>query len=175
MIELSTFLWVMALLFAIIGFGRGWTKEVIALTGIVLGLFILEQFNEGFIQPFTSGAEPDQQFFFKAGVLLLMTFFGYQTPDRLGKSGGKKSRSENLQERLLGAMVGGFNGYLVFGSMWYYMRQASYPLSPFISAPLVATGSAAMELQLPLDWLLAGNLLTLLLVVLFLFVIIVLI
>ena len=46
MIQLSTFLWGMVLLFALIGFSRGWTKEVIALTGIVLALFTLEQFKE---------------------------------------------------------------------------------------------------------------------------------
>jgi hypothetical protein len=55
------------------------------------------------------------------------------------------------------------------------MRELNYPLSPNIPAPFVGTASQTMAANLPLDWLLEGNLLTLLVVILFLFVIIVLI
>ena len=80
-----------------------------------------------------------------------------------------------MQEGLLGSAIGGLNAYLLFGSLWYYMRDLGYPLAPNIPEPFVGTASAAMQLNLPLDWLLEGNLLTLLVVVLFLFVIVVLI
>jgi len=72
-------------------------------------------------------------------------------------------------------VLGAFNGYLVVGSLWYYMRVLGYPLAPNIPAPYPGTVSDAMQYSLPLDWLLEGNLLTLLVVILFLFVIIVLI
>ncbi len=176
MIQLSTCLWGMVGLFAIIGFSRGWTKEVIALTGIVLALFTLNQFNDVFIAPLTAGAEPEQQFFLYSGILLLITFFAYQTPQRFEKRTVRSRRMrEGIQEGLLGGMIGAFNGYLVFGSLWFYMRELGYPLSPYIPAPYAGTASAAMQNQLPLDWLLEGNLLTLLVVILFLFVVIVLI
>jgi hypothetical protein len=177
MIQLSTVLWGMVILFAIIGFSRGWTKEIIALTGVVLALFTLEQFKDVFLAPLTAGAQPAQQLYLYGGILLLITFFAYQTPDRFQQQTKKsrRSRGGNLQESLLGAMIGGFNGYLVFGSLWYYMRDLGYPLAPNIPEPFVGTASAAMQLNLPLDWLLEGNLLTLLVVVLFLFVIVVLI
>ncbi len=45
MIELSALLWVMAIFFAIIGFLRGWTKEIVSTAGIILGLFALFQFD----------------------------------------------------------------------------------------------------------------------------------
>ena len=177
MIQLYAFLWGMIILFALVGFVRGWTKEIIALTGVVLALFTLEQFKDVFLLPLTEGAEPAQQLYLYGGILLLITFFAYQTPERFEKRASSRSRRvrESFQESLLGAMIGGFNGYLVFGSLWYYMRILDYPLAPDIPPPLAGTISATMQNQLPLDWLLEGNLLTLLLVVLFLFVIIVLI
>ena len=55
------------------------------------------------------------------------------------------------------------------------MDNLGYPLSPYVIAPPAGSSSAAMVNQLPLVWLLEGNLLTMMVVVLFLFVIIVLI
>lgn len=177
MIQLATVLYGAIALFAIVGFSRGWTKEVIALTGIMLALFSLEQFRDVFLKRLTAGAEPAQEFYLKAAILLVITFFAYQTPARFqkGTKSKKKMREGGLQESLLGALIGGVNGYLVFGSLWYYMRQLGYPLSPNIAAPYVSTASDAMQLELPLDLLLVDNLLALLVVVLFLFVIVVLI
>lgn len=176
MIQLSIFLWGMVALFGLIGFVRGWTKEIIALTGVVLALFTLEQFDEAFLQTLTAGAEPSQQFYLFSGILMLITFFAYQTPERFEKRVARnKKLREGLQEGLLGAMIGAINGYLIFGGLWYYMRNLGYPLAPNIPPPLAGTASAAMETNLPLDWLLAGNLLTILVVALFLFIIVVLI
>ncbi len=176
MIQLSTVLWGMVVMFGLIGFSRGWTKEVIALTGIVLALFTLEQFKDVFLAPLTAGAEPSQQFFLYGGILLIITFFAYQTPQRFEKRTARSQRMrEGIQEGLLGGLIGAFNGYLVFGSLWFYLRDLNYPLAPFVPSPFAGTASAAMQTQLPLDWLLEGNLLTLLVVVLFLFVIVVLI
>ena len=45
MIQLSAVMWTMAIFFAIIGFLRGWNREVIATAGIILGLFALFQFD----------------------------------------------------------------------------------------------------------------------------------
>jgi hypothetical protein len=166
----------MTALFAFIGFMRGWTKEIIAMTGVVLALFTLEQFSDVFLAPLTQGADPAQQFYLYAGILVLISFFAYQTPDRFEKRTQRsKKMREGLQEGILGAVIGGFNGYLIFGSLWYYMRDLGYPLTPNMVAPLAGTAAEAMQSTLPLDWLLGGNLLTLLVVVLFLFVIVVLI
>ncbi len=176
MIQLSTFLWGMTVMFGVVGFVRGWTKEIIALTGIVLALFSLEQFRDVLLAPLTEGADPAQKFYLYAGILLLITFFSYQTPDRFEKR-TQRSRQlrEGLQEGILGGVIGAFNGYLIFGSLWYYMRILGYPLAPNIPAPYAGTAAEALQSTLPLDWLLGGNLLTLMVVVLFLFVIVVLI
>lgn len=174
MIQLSSFLWGMVALFAFVGFVRGSNKEIIGLTGIVLALFVLEQFRDVLLSPLVAGAAPDQQFYLYAGVLLVITFFAYQTPERFSAMERRKGAREGLQEGLLGSTIGALNAYLLFGSLWFYMDNLGYPLSPYITAPPLGSASAAMVNQLPLVWLLEGNLLTLMVIVLFLFVLVVL-
>ncbi len=165
----------MVILFAVIGYVRGSAKEIIALAGIVLSLFVLEQFRDVLLSPLVAGAGLEQQFYLYAGILLMITFFAYQTPERFERVQRTRGTREGLQEGLLGALLGGFNAYLLFGSLWFYMDNLLYPLSPDVMAPPLGSASAAMVQQLPLVWLLEGNLLTLLVVVLFLFVLIVLV
>src|SRR5689334_12159595 len=175
MIQLSTFLWAMIVIFAVVGFLRGWTKEIVATAGIILALFTLYQFQSILIQPLTQGASPEQVVYLYSGILLLITFFAYQTPgtaSRMSEGRMWSGRREGLQERLLGAIVGGINGYLVFGSIWYFLDAMAYPFSPYIIAPAPGSASAAMVGSLPLIFLVQGNLLTILVIVLFLFVII---
>ncbi len=174
MIQLSSFLWGMVALFAFVGFVRGSNKEIIGLTGIVLALFILEQFRDVLLSPLVAGARPDQQLYLYAGILLVVTFFAYQTPERFAAMERRKGAREGLQEGLLGGTIGALNAYLLFGSLWFYMDSLGYPLSPYITAPPLDSASAAMVNQLPLVWLLEGNLLTLMVIVLFLFVLVVL-
>ncbi|MCC7451260.1 MAG: CvpA family protein [Anaerolineae bacterium] len=175
MMQLSTYLWSMIAVFAIIGFLRGWTKEIVATAGIILALFTEWQFTAILLQPLTQGASPEQIFYLYSGILLIITFFAYQTPGtaaRLSEGRMWGARREGLQERLLGLIVGGINGYLIFGSVWYYLDVTQYPFPPFITAPVPGSASAAMVGSLPLIFLVQGNLLTILVVVLFLFVII---
>jgi hypothetical protein len=175
MIQLATFLWGMIVLFAVIGFGRGSTKEMLSLSGIVLALFILEQFRDVLLSPLIASVPLSQQFYMIAGILLAVALFAYQTPDSFSKRERSKDVREGLQEGLLGSAIGALNAYLLFGSLWYYMDNLGYPLSPFIMAPPLDSASAAFVNRLPLVWLLEGNLLTLMVVVMFLFVIIVLV
>jgi hypothetical protein len=58
-------------------------------------------------------------------LLVLLGFFGYQTP-RLRALQEKLTR-ERLEEVLLGLVLGALNGYLLVGSLWYYLHQSGYP------------------------------------------------
>lgn len=176
MIQFASFLWVMVVLFAIIGFVRGSLKEIIAMAGIVLGIFILEQLRDVLVSPLVASAELDQQFYLYAGILLAAALFAYETPERIERIARRSgSGRDNLQESLLGALLGGFNAYMLFGALWYYLDNLSYPLWPNVIAPPAGSGSALMVNQLPLVWLIEGNLLTLMIILLFLFVMIVLV
>ncbi len=177
MMQLSSVLWIFTILFGVVGFLRGWTKEIVATAGVVLALFIEQQFSGVVLDPLTAGAGPEQRFYLYAGILVVVTFFGYQTPthaSRLSEGRLWSSRREGLQERLLGTVIGAFNGYLIVGSLWYYLDALQYPFSPYFIAPAVNSPSAAIVASnvLPLTWLVQGNLLTVAVIVLFLFVII---
>ncbi|MFQ3536731.1 MAG: CvpA family protein [Aggregatilineales bacterium] len=174
MVQLSTILWTLIVLFAIVGALRGWTRELIATAGIILALFATWQFDAVLIQPLTRGATPEQIFFLYSGILVVISFFAYQTPNSwvARKQQAISDRRQGLQERLLGGVLGGINGYLIFGTIWYYLDRTGYPFAPFIFAPTPGSASAAMVESLPLIFLVQGNLLTVLVVVLFLFVLI---
>ncbi len=47
---------------------------------------------------------------------------------------------ERFQDALLGLFLGALNGYIIFGSLWYYLDSAGYPF-PVITAPDM-TGTA---------------------------------
>lgn len=174
MVQLATILWTLIVLFAIVGAMRGWTRELISVAGIILALFATWQFDAVLIQPLTRGATPEQIFFLYTGILVVITFFAYQTPTNLISRRQQTivDRRQGLQERLLGFVLGGVNGYLIFGTIWYYLDRTGYPFAPFIFAPSPDSASAAMVQSLPLIFLVQGNLLTILVVVLFLFVLI---
>ncbi len=174
MVQLATILWTLIVLFAIVGAMRGWTRELISVAGIILALFATWQFDAILIQPLTRGATPEQIFFLYTGILVVITFFAYQTPTNLisRRQQAALDQRQGLQERLLGFVLGGVNGYLIFGTIWYYLDRTGYPFAPFIFAPSPDSASAAMVQSLPLIFLVQGNLLTILVVVLFLFVLI---
>jgi len=90
------------------------------------------------VQPFSSIDSANQviyrrQFWYRTGMLILLVFFGYQTP-KIARLGGSVRR-EKLQDTLLGFVVGAFNGYLIIGTIWSYMHSAHYPFEPYIIAP----------------------------------------
>lgn len=174
MIQLSSFLWMMIFVFAVIGYMRGWTKELIATAGIVLALFALKQFESLLIDPLTDGRQAPK-FYLQGIILLILAFFAYQTPpERFARGGSVRNARETLQDGILGALVGAANGYLLIGSLWWYMDNLEYPLSPYITPVAPGSPSAEMVGALPLSWMLSadGGLLALVMIALFVFVIV---
>ena len=154
MMQLWVFLALMIGMFAAIGFMRGYTKELVATAGLVLALFTLKQFELLLIDPLTGGKQVSK-FYLQATILLTMAFFSYQTPTQ---TFAKLPDRKGFQDGVLGLLVGAFNGYLLFGSLWWYMDTLEYPFSPNIIAPLdPASTSAKMVDILPLTWMLSGD------------------
>jgi hypothetical protein len=178
-IQLSTVMLMMAAFFAFIGFLRGWNRELIATAGIILGLFALFQFDNIVRGVILQGVSRDQVFLVQAIIFIVIVFFSYQTR-ALGRGPGSPPGGgrDNLQESVLGAIVGFLNGYLIWGSLWYFMDINEYPLAPSIVAPSPGSPSDQARELLPLVILGGGvngngDLLALAVIVLFLFVLIV--
>jgi colicin V production protein len=182
MIQLSALLWASAIVFGVIGFMRGLSKEMISLSGVILALFALFQFDSLLRKVLLANVPPEQQFLVQTAIFLGIVFFAYQTR-ALGKripganAPPPAEGRDNLQSTILGAVVGFVNGYLIWGSIWYFMDINGYPLTPFVAAPPQGSPSAQIIASLPL-YLLAGgpggdgNLLALMVIILFIFVLI---
>jgi hypothetical protein len=167
---------VMSLFFAIIGFLRGWNRELIATAGVILGLFALFQFDNLIRGVLLAGVARDQVFLVQSSLFIVIVFFAYQTR-ALGDNDDREGR-DSLQESVLGAIVGFLNGYLIWGSLWYFMDINEYPLAPSIIAPAPGSPSDQARDLLPLVILGGGvdgtgDLLAVAVIVLFLFVLIV--
>jgi len=136
MVTLDFFFYFMIVLFAVIGSMRGWGKELLVAFSVILAIFIVsivESLVPSLIDEVTRSGE-QAYFWIRSGLLFLLVFFGYQTPN-IPKLGGARFARERLQDVLLGAILGAFNGFLVIGTLWYYMDSAGYPFQPKITPP----------------------------------------
>jgi uncharacterized membrane protein required for colicin V production len=144
MIGLGVLFWLLVLLFAVIGFMRGWAKELLVTVALILALFIISVL-EGFL-PFIRDvlvpAHTPPIFWMRIGILISLVFFGYQTPNISKLATNNRFAREKLQDILLGTLLGAINGYLIWGTIWFYLIDVNY-FPPIITAP--AEGSAALE------------------------------
>lgn len=180
MLELVTLMWVSVACFAFVGLQRGWTKEIIAMAGITLGLFALHQFDAALRQQLLAPFAAGQKFLFQVGIFLLIAFFAYQTRALIGSDAREATSGDGrdpAQSRVLGGIVGAANGYLLSGSIWYFMHINDYPLSPYLEAPADGSLSFHSISNLPLYVLAggpgsSGDLLSLMVIVLFVVVLV---
>ena len=122
---------------------------------MIVAIFVVTVI-EKFI-PFTRDAlTPGTSFTVRISVLALMTFFGYQGPNLPRVIDSGKFIRDRFQDVLLGAFLGAINGYMIFGTAWFYLIEADYPFD-WITAPdsLTEAGKNAVQLieLLPPQWL----------------------
>lgn len=156
MVTLNFFFFFLILLFGIIGAMRGWAKELLVTFSVILGIFIinvLERYVPAIYQ--TIAGEGTAQFWLRALIVIILVFFGYQTPN-IQRLAGNRFVREKFQDSLLGFFLGAFNGYLIAGTLWLFMHNAGYPF-PYITPPIAGTpqGDAALRILawLPPRWL----------------------
>jgi len=150
MISINVVFWIMVILFALIGGMRGWAREILVTFAVILGQFILtvlERFVP-FVRDTLPVEAPTSLFWLRIIIVLVLVFFGYQTPNipRIAASG--RFVRERLQDLLLGFFLGAVNGFLIWGTVWFYMNDAGYPFS-IVSAPDPAStfGQEALRLM----------------------------
>jgi hypothetical protein len=163
------YLWIiLTLFFAVIGVVRGFLKELgvtIVLIATLFGLDrlipLLEQLiRDGTLQgiglkPFTN-TPTDQPvnllllIIFQA-LLLVAVFIAYQG-ETLAYEGNNPKFPVGA---LLGALVGGVNGYLITGTVWWILDHYQYPLpSTIIQLPLTPFAAGFVKNGLlPMDLL----------------------
>ncbi len=138
MVSLNILFWMMVILFGLIGSMRGWAKELLVSFGVILSAFlitILERWVP-FINKTITFEGGAAQFWMRTIILLAVIFFAYQTPNLAKLAGSNRFARERLQDTLLGLFLGAVNGYLVFGSIWYWLDFAKYPFPNIVAPPM---------------------------------------
>ena len=145
MLSLNFAFWLLVVLFGMIGLMRGWAKELLVSFSVVLAL-AFNRLLERYV-PLVNSLPQDGTAIFWIRIVIVVTlvFFGYQTVG-LPRFASKATR-EKLQDSLLGFIIGALNGYLIIGTVWFYLAQAKYPFE-YITAPVAGTpmGDAALRL-----------------------------
>ena len=176
MISLQFIFFFMIIFFATIGYMRGWQREVISLTGIIGALAMLTQFGDiltGLVGSLTGGPNLIDPFSVRQQFWIPPSSSpswpssaigcGQLADQAMGGRFGERLRG-GLEKRILGALFGAVNGYLLIGSLWgfleYQITQNGYvrlPLGepyPFdasvIVRPIADASAAALADMLPL-------------------------
>lgn len=134
MISIVYLFWMYVILFAIVGGMRGWAKELLVSFSVVLALG-LNHIIRRYIPLAQNLAETDASLFWlRAIILLTLVYFGYQTVVSIPHLASRAAR-ERLQDSLFGVIMGAVNGYLVAGTILFYLHVADYPFPEVISKP----------------------------------------
>jgi len=83
--------------------------------------------------PATASPAARTAFMYRVVLLSVLAFFGYQTAG-LGNF-ASRTAPVRKQDLVLGAFLGLVNGYLLVGSLWYYLAAYGYPVSGFEPPP----------------------------------------
>jgi hypothetical protein len=134
MMSLVYVFWMYVILFAIIGLLRGWAKELLVAFSVILAL-ALNHLLRRYI-PIVQELPDDSPSLFWIMTLIVgaLVFFGYQTVALVPHLQSKANR-ERLQDALFGAILGAVNGYLIAGTVLFYIAQTKYQVFPNIVMP----------------------------------------
>jgi Colicin V production protein len=126
--------WMYVILFAIVGGMRGWAKELLVSFSVILAL-ALNHVLRRYIPIAQSLEETDVSLFWvRTIILIVLVYFGYQTVVSIPHLASRAAR-ERLQDSLFGVILGGINGYLIAGTILFYMYVANFPFEKVISKP----------------------------------------
>ena len=129
MMSIVYVLWMYVILFAIIGMLRGWAKELLVAFSVIVALTLNHVLRKYVPVVSTLPEDSTSLFWVLSLVLMALVFFGYQTVALIPHLQSKATR-ERLQDSLFGVIVGGLNGYLIFGTVLFYLAQTKYQALP---------------------------------------------
>lgn len=141
--------WMYVILLAIVGAMRGWAKELLVSFSVILALttnHVLRRYI-----PIVAALPEDSTslFWIRTLILLTLVYFGYQTVISIARLASRVAR-ERLQDALFGIFMGAINGYLIAGTILFYMHQANYPFTNIVSPP---TGDVLASVQNLMNWM----------------------
>jgi len=121
------------IMFGMIGAVRGWAKEMLVIFSVILALAAITLVEDllGFKNTLFKN-NLTLQYWFRTVTVIVMVFFGYQSPS-LPRFKAATEKRDRIQDHLLGFVMGMLSGYFVVGTLWAFSSQAQYPLlAPYI-------------------------------------------
>lgn len=149
------------LIFGLMGALRGWTKELLVTFSVIVALAGRLIFTQDVpvIRELIIGRPPLQQFYIYTGMIVGMAVAGYAGPVVSARLAGASAR-EQIQDILLGFVLGALNGYLIVGSIWYFLHEAGYGVWGIQPPGAESVAMALASNWLPPQWLSGPVLLT---------------
>lgn len=136
MINMAIVFYMFLAIFALIGWMRGWAKELLVVFSVILALaFIVVM--ETFIPVVNVWLASNKliQYSFRVISVILLVMAGYQSP-KLKRLAPSAERRDRVQDFLLGPLLGLLSGYMVIGTLWFFAHQAGYiPFEEYVTQP----------------------------------------
>jgi hypothetical protein len=136
MIDMLIVFYMFLALFSLMGAMRGWAKELLVIFSVVMALAFINVVETliPVLSPFIV-SNPKIQYWFRIITVILIAFFGYQSP-RISRLAKASERRERVQDFLLGLILGIVSGYMIVGTLWFYLDAAGYyPIMKYVVAP----------------------------------------
>lgn len=140
MVSLLVVFYMFVILFAIIGAMRGWAQELLVTFSMILAFFLINVLESVILRRYAEGVIVDksiQQFWLRILIVFVLVFFGYQSP-RISRFSAAVKK-DKISDSFLGVFLGAINGYLVAGTLWFYMAHAGHPFKYFTD-PAILSG-----------------------------------
>jgi hypothetical protein len=141
--------WMYVILFAAIGGMRGWAKELLVSFSVILALttnHVLRRYI-----PLVEALPNDNTslFWIRSLIVVTLVAFGYQTVISIARLASRAAR-ERLQDTLFGVFMGAINGYLISGTILFYLHEAKYPFQNIVSTP---PDNILENVQMMMNWM----------------------
>lgn len=150
MISMVAVFFMFIIMFGFIGASRGWAKEILVVASVILTLAVISLIEDllGLNKLFV--ANKSLQYWIRMSILIVLVFFGYQSPkvQRIAKA---TERRGVIGEKLLSFLFGMISGFFVIGTAWAFSWEAGYPL--LIGHIAAAPQKLADETNRILTWL----------------------
>ncbi|MCD6475815.1 MAG: CvpA family protein [Anaerolineaceae bacterium] len=159
MIYLHTLLWFLIILFAIIGISRGAAKELLVTISVLIAIFVLSllELTEFFKTTLAAMEDGMVLFWVRCGILTIFALAGYHTPSEKFNLRSQITPNEKI-EHFTGFIIGALNGFLIFGTLWFFIHAANYPgetIFSSVNGPVAELNERALNFLefLPPSWL----------------------
>lgn len=155
MVPLETVFVGLVLLFGLVGMLRGWAKELLVTSSVVLARFI-ELVLWRFIPVVNtslktlSETKPQEWFYVRFGIFVIIICFGYA---KISTTLGAKARKDKLQDSLLGFFLGALNGFLIAGVVWGFLADPGLNYGMWHITPPTTAFAQDLLRYLPLSWM----------------------